>query len=108
QRRLLFRVRVLSPERLDRPARRHGDLAGLAVALRGVVVARADLHGTAPRPALVARVRDVELDVAVAETAVAVNGPEDVHPAEVRAICTVVDGDPLVVVEVRLVVGVRG
>src|SRR5207253_9741400 len=101
---LALRIRVLGPESLDGSVRRDGELAGLPEALRGVVVACADLDRLAPGPALVVRVRDVELDVAVAGAREAEDGPEDVDAPEPRAPRRVVDGDPLVVVERRLVV----
>src|SRR5204862_7569180 len=96
------------PERLDGAVRGNGDLAGLPEALRRVVVAGADLDGLAPATALVVGVRDVELDVAVAGARVAVHRPEDMDASEPRAAGRAVDGDPLVVVEGRLVVGRGG
>src|SRR5439155_15187883 len=100
-------VGVLGPERLDRPLRGHGDLPGLPLTLREVVLAGADLDRGAPGPAFVVAVRDVELDVAEAEARVAVDRPEDVHAAEPLARWRVVYGDPFVIVERRLVVGRR-
>ncbi|TME59235.1 MAG: hypothetical protein E6I59_16935 [Chloroflexi bacterium] len=104
----LGRVGVLCPEGFNGAVGGDGHLAGLAEALSGVVVGRAHLHGLGPGAPLVIGVCDVELDAAVAGAGVAEVGPVDIDTPKMRAAREVIDGDPIVVVEIGFVIGGGG
>ncbi|TMD37918.1 MAG: hypothetical protein E6J04_02980 [Chloroflexi bacterium] len=102
------RVGVLCPEGFNGAVGGDGHLAGLAEALSGVVVGRAHLHGLGPGAPLVIGVCDVELDAAVAGAGVAEVGPVDIDTPKMRAAGEVINGDPIVVVEIGFVIGGGG
>ena len=102
------RVGVLCPEGFHGAIGGDGHLAGLTEALRGVVVGRAHLHGVGPGAPLVVGVGDIELDTAVAGAGVAEVGPVDIDTPKMWTAGEVVNGDPIVIVEIGLVIGGGG